>query len=192
MGQYTAQTPCSPHLLTVVSCDGARVQAEARMWALGTYAEARVGRLRLQGLGGGEVASWSTRRTGSLQCLRSRSRGVEDRKVTEGSVPQAGTCVCAVISDVFGSGTCTQSAWSVLCSLFCLSCPCSCSLGSLDLPEHQPSSSLGAQATHLTDKLDATLHIGPHPAPARYFCLATGRHGHRATGAPACPAGAVF
>lgn len=31
MGQYTAKTPCSPHLLTVVSCDGARVQAEARV-----------------------------------------------------------------------------------------------------------------------------------------------------------------
>lgn len=48
MGQYTARTPCSPHLLTVMSCDGARVQAEARLWALGTYAEARVGRLQLQ------------------------------------------------------------------------------------------------------------------------------------------------
>lgn len=38
---------------TVVSCNGARVQAEARMSTLGTYAEARVGRLQLplQGLG---------------------------------------------------------------------------------------------------------------------------------------------
>lgn len=54
MGQNTAETPCSPHLLTVVSCDGARVQAEARMSALGTYAEARVGRLQLQSLGAAE------------------------------------------------------------------------------------------------------------------------------------------
>lgn len=31
MGQNTVKTPCSPHLLTVVSCNGARVQAEARV-----------------------------------------------------------------------------------------------------------------------------------------------------------------
>lgn len=48
---------------------------------------------------------------------------------------------------------------------------------------------LGAQATHLTDKLDATLHIDPPPTPAT-FAL---RQDDRATGRqrpPACPAGA--
>lgn len=71
MGQNTAETPCSPHLLTVVSCDGARVQAEARMSARGTYAEARVGRLQLQSLGAAErLLSWSPWRTGSLRCLQ--------------------------------------------------------------------------------------------------------------------------
>lgn len=46
----------------------------------------------------------------------------------------------------------------------------------------------GAQATHLTDKLDATLHIGPPPTPATFALRqddrATGRRGDRAPRMP--------
>lgn len=52
-----------------------------------------------------------------------------------------------------------------LCSVLCAA-PCSCALDSIWTYRNISRAELGAQATHLTDKLDATLHRGPLPTTA--------------------------